>query len=246
MRIILFILILSSTLSCNWLTQAVSPIDFVYSPNQVIDTGGLVAPDSLLIQVVPLADTCFQLVDIDTPSFVVLSTLFFNGMNVNPVWHIGQNQSTDLLALLKQVYGNQYSYAYYEENGAVAVVIKGTSDQLQFQGKVWTTDMIGQVQLLTAFSQAFYFWGALTFVEAMFYAENYPSVRSFHYRNTDWTVAQNNTYARTILHPELCKEGEHIARFTEANGIINTVVDSFTLFDWEFVIDFSDDQLIKA
>lgn len=212
-----------------------APPDFNYTPPQEDTTS---AP-------VVVVDTCETLVHIDTPAFTLLSTFFFNGLPAFFEWHWGnETQSYLSLVSLMEAKFPQYEYTYYERNGAVALFVDGVFDNSLFQGKIWTRDAIEQKALLTALGQTFYFWGALEFNEAIIEAEKRPSVKSFHFTNFGWTVEENNKFARVVLHPELCKHGEYIARLVDA-GIVPTLVDSFYLFEWQFVLQLND-QLIKA
>lgn len=235
MKPILFALLLL-LIGCE-LPESISP-DFVHN------TDTTETPIDTVLPIVVL-DTCEVLVHIDTPAFTTLTIYFFNGMPLVQEWHIqGQDSTfTDLVGLLEYMYP-QYNYTYYENNSAISVIVDGVNNNDLFQGRIWTRDLMQQKALVTAFGQTFYFYGALTYEEALIEAIKRPSVKSFHFTNTNWTPEQNNKYARTILHPELCKHGEYIARFTNALGIEQTVRDSFDLFLWEKVFDLNDDLIV--
>lgn len=236
--ILLFVMII--LYSCSDIAELVAPIDFV--PTNPIDTTVIDTPEQIIV-----LDTCHELVNIDTPAFTVLTIHFFNGQPVNEAWNIqGQFDTTftDLAGMLEYMYP-QYEYTVYKNNNSVSVIVDGVTNNNLFQGLIWTRDAVDQKAFMTAFGRAFYWWGALTFEEAIFEAKKRPSVTSFHFTNTNWTAEQNNMYAREILNADLCKEGEYIANFKNADGIIPTLKDSFNLFDWEFVQQLND-QLIRA
>lgn len=234
MKPIHFIIAFVLFCSCN-IEQLTPQIDFIPTTPTVDTTEQII-----------VVDTCDELFHIDTPAFTVLSTLFFNGSPLINEWgFVGISETFfDVASLLEFVYP-QYEYTVYEENNAIAVIVDGVTNNTLFQGKVFTFDAVGQKQALTSFGRALYFWGALTYEEALAEATKRPSLTSFHFTNTDWTVPQNNKYSRTNLHSELCKHGEYIANFKAATGIEQTVVDSFHLFKWEFVQQLND-QLILS
>ena len=234
-----FAIFLVTLLSGCQLTQAIEPDDWpIFHTDTIPDT-----PVDTITEPIIVIDTCEFLVPIDTPAFTLLSTQFFNGVPGFFEWHWDQDQTTYLsLVALMEAKFPQYDYTYYEENSAVALIIDGVFNNSLFQAKAWTNDAIGQKALLTAFGQTFYFWGALTFEEAMIEADKRPSVKSFHFTNTSWTVEENNRFARVCLNADLCKEGEYIARLVNA-GIKPELVDSFHLFQWQFVLDLNDQLL---
>lgn len=243
--IIILTLALSGCIDILMFDPALEPIPIDSIDTTIIPIDTVVLP----IDTVPLPlalDTCFELADIDTPAFTILSTMYSNGSPLISEWgFVGISETFfDVGSLLEFLYP-QYDYTVYEGNDAIVVIVDGVTNNSLFQGKIFTFDAIGQKQLLTAFGRSLYFWGALTFDEALAEASKRPSLTSFHYTNTSWSVPQNNEYARKVLHADLCKEGEYRADFRAGLGVEQTVVDSFNLFEWEVVLQLND-QLIRA
>lgn len=241
MKFVFIFLALITLASCNMeLLFMPAPDDFAFTPQEE-DTTAL-----------PLVlDTCESLIPAIDTAFTLIATYFFNGMPIDPVWHVGQYSftSTNLIEVLEHFWP-QFEYTYYEENGAVSVFAEGQNNNSLFQGKIWTRDLVGQKAFLTAFGQSMLVFGSLTFEEAMFESTERINIELFHNANTDWTTEQYLAYNRNQLHAEICKLGQIRADLYLENDppLPQTLVDSFSLFLWQqIILDFTDPkELLKA
>jgi hypothetical protein len=208
------------------------PVADIFTDPDIIDQ----PQDTTITAPVVVVDTCHQLVITPDTAFVTLGTYFFNGLPTNPIWRLDQFgfASTNLIEVL-EFYWPQYSYTYYQEGPGVMAFIDGTDNSDLFQGKIWTTDLIGQRALLTANSSSMFLKGALTYEEAVYEVNHRTNVTAFGYFGNDtWTEAQNNTWARRQLHADICKQGEDRADFrATSTPILQSIKDSFNLFHWD-------------
>lgn len=233
MRNLILLLIVAAFTQCSF------PVADLFFDPDIVDQ------DTTETQPVIVVDTCHELVYTPDTAFVVLGTYFFNGIGTNPVWHYDQFSftSTNLIELL-EFYFPQFDYTYYESETGVIVFVDGTNNNNLFQGKIWTTDLIGQRQLLTANGQWFYLYGALEFEEAMYEVSHRSNIVGFGFFGNEWTEEQNNAYSRQQLRVDICKHGEIRANFHYASTPIQqSIKDSFELFEWQQVVELWSDEV---
>lgn len=219
--------VFSSVTSCTW------PALDVFNPDPIItDT----IPNDTIIPITP--DTCFTLENLSDTSFVLLA-VSLDSMPDTLKWEYLYTPNVyydNLVELLKKVVGPQYKYTYYQEGNSVAVFIDGTSNQLPLQGRIGVRDGNGIRTWMTAYSQAFFLWGALTPQEAITEANHRLNILSFHNRGeSSWTQAQRDTYNRAIMHFHECKHGETRADF-RGQLVTQSVKDSAILYKWKTVL----------
>lgn len=184
---------------------------------------------------------CTTLIPYTGNPFVVLVLPFLYPMAETPLWWYGTNTgqpgTPDLVALLKSKYP-QFTYSkMYKRNNAVVVIVDGTEDTTNIRWyNFWSRSANGTKHLLSANSRAFYFYGALTYEEAMEQATKRMNVKSFHNRGEEsWTQAQRDTYNKTVMHFAECKKGEQRADFRYANISQQIKTDAKNIYKWAYV-----------
>lgn len=192
--------------SCS-LEEAIAPIDHPLP----IDT--VVVP----IDTVTAPVECVNPQQVTEPKFITLYIEYFNGAPlVDQNFYFHKSQGADIAyptlkeLLIAQGYASD-SIQVFQNNNAIAAIIRGTNIKSNLETRIWTRDAIGQKAQFAINIQAFLFGGALTFEEYKQIAIDLPSVRVFNFRNTNWTQAQYEDVAKIILGE--CKAGRDRADF---------------------------------
>jgi hypothetical protein len=182
---------------------------------------------------------CTDTVTVTEPKFLTVYTEFFNGMSTIDTqyyFQVGNNSLAypNLKALLIGRGYNADSIQVFTKGNSIAAIIKGTNDRTPIEGRIWTKDLVGQRAVLTVSVQAFLFQGALEFEEYKQVAIDFPSVKYFNFRNTNWTQAQYEEVAAIILGE--CKWGREDANFMfNALPISDSLYCQFRIMKWKVV-----------
>ncbi len=183
-----------------------------------------------------IIDTCEEYLHLQDTNFVTLSAYFWIDL-VNPQYYYYNNSGLtffDPVSLL-EYYWPQYSFTAYQSQSGIAIIADGATSTAIFSGKIIVIDGAAVRTTLTGYKNAFFFWSALTYEEALAEASHRVNVESFDNYGTDWTQDQNDTYNREVLKFDLCKHGERRADFRNTE-ITQSIVDSASLYQWNIVL----------
>ncbi len=185
--------------------------------------------------------SCTTLTHYSGTPFTVLVLPFLYPMLETPLWWhgtsvVGKPGTPDLVGLLKSKYP-QFKYSkMYKRNNACVVIVDGTESPTIPWTQFWSRSANGTKHLLSANPRAFYFWGALTYDEAMEQATKRMNVKSFHNRGEEgWTQLQRDTYNKTVMHFTECKKGEQRADFRTVNISQQIKDDAKNIYKWAYV-----------
>ena len=231
MKQILFILaLIISAIGCQYLTEQVAPIDWVYNPPVQVDTSVV---DTIINDTLPIVvDTPCVPELVTEPKFVTLY-LEFDILEPNILWQGGQVESNDLADVVAAV--TSLPFTIYNEGKSWAVIIDGTNDNQSFYLKIFARSNGAKIYM-GAIKQGFIFAGALTFDEFKEVAIKYQSVDRFNFRVTQYDSLQYIELANIILGD--CKAGRTWADFRFNPFQMDTaIINKFIAADWDNVLN---------
>lgn len=203
MRIIILAAILAAMFSsCMLPEMAMIPEDFAPWHKQDTTASGIVQDtmpcDSGIITI---------------PLFVTLSMELDAALPASPKYTHSWLQDTfaTVPELLIALGFHQDSIESYIKDSVAFYVIRGTNDNSKINGRIFVRDEHQQKYALTASVQYLVTVGACTFEEHLDLAVRLQSVNGFNFRRCNYTQAQIEEIAKTILGE--CKHGRYWADF---------------------------------